>query len=1256
MRKHIFIVILVILLLLPIGVESGNAMKMQSLTSGNLSYNFSNLSVGSYPVNRSWISFSAIHNGSYFQDQVVSTSYGNGLDILTTDQAQSSYLEANISSYSTYTLYMNFTWNSNGYYGVTQDNINFYGGSSNLFDLSFGPVKSFDTHLINSSESKILGIEPAPNQMITLSATFNQSTPGFSFVTLKQAGKNVTAFPVKVGFKGSAGSALSLRIGGMYSNLTIFNIECVKGAAGNAPHLEKSGIQFNNTSFRAGNGFIPDTASTVSPYMDTGINSIIYYSEGVRIVSFDYYNSSFVNISSEITNLSGGIYSNGSLYYWQSGGSINLVKIGTENLSMKDFHTGIALSGKVGAVISGKRVLFYNTTGSIVEYNISSGSIYKTATLGPGTSVYGFRLLGMNLKDNTLSVTGFSNESRIFLQDKLNFSTLSAISERRTNYSFLTGSLSLVSYGYSLTGLAGMFTVADNLSQSYLETNYGNIYTSPGNRSLSSVLYSTGTYYLILWKNRMYRLSPGGILQGTNIEQQDSGYLVSSNANNSVILSLHGNEITVYYSGSSLPLSNSKIKITGNRTYLARGESYVNLSVESSLQYKISLQVSGLSLTLKNRSSFHFNSTLLPEGADTAYVNATNQAGFSSNETITLEVDNAIPVVSVSIRNGTYISNSTRESFSVNDTIGVKAVHITYLSSNLSFDTGNGSFYIETGNVTGKINIKMNVTDRFGMEFRAHFIYYVVGYNTTSSLSIWNGEFLNSSSVNVSWAPEKNATTYDVMVSSNNSSRNFTTSHDYMILNLGNGDHSVTLFARLLDDKTVKLADANVTVIAFSPSLNITGEPSGEYSFMGNSNENHFITEITSNISAEMQLSLYGPHNMTVYNTSGEDRIVFDSSYFISDLSLNGRYVVKVRATTMSGTWAQSVFTFMVNNTIPGAPETNGTSFYTNSSHAHISLVEKAGMGYSILLTSGAKSELISPENLTSFTLLFGQGIYTLNITAYSKSGNHNFSEVTISYYNATPAISYTIAKNAVGRNYTFLNYSISDEAKVTRIILDVNGINESLNTSNGSELIRFPHNGNYSISLFVSDECGNRNSTGNITVNVSYYIHLASPEIKAYESGSTWHFLITGQGNGISRVHVEWYVDGKKVSTGLSFNQSLTYGVHTISATLTYQGKTIHLSRKIIFVGLIPYIAGPAVAASIVGYRMFGTNRNVEEIRRVVMDNTGRPVREALRQGRRNRIPASRMKSQISKMQREGLLKVEKDPDGHDYIMGQGK
>ena len=114
MRKHIFIVILVILLLLPIGVESGNAMKMQSLTSGNLSYNFSNLSVGSYPVNRSWISFSAIHNGSYFQDQVVSTSYGNGLDILTTDQAQSSYLGAKISSYFAYTLYMKYAWNSNG--------------------------------------------------------------------------------------------------------------------------------------------------------------------------------------------------------------------------------------------------------------------------------------------------------------------------------------------------------------------------------------------------------------------------------------------------------------------------------------------------------------------------------------------------------------------------------------------------------------------------------------------------------------------------------------------------------------------------------------------------------------------------------------------------------------------------------------------------------------------------------------------------------------------------------------------------------------------------------------------------------------------------------------------------------------------------------------------------------------------------------------------------------------------------------------
>lgn len=1255
MRKHILIVILVILLLFPISTRSANAIPVQYVQTSITTYNFSGYSVGAYPVNKTWITFSTINNGSYFNDQVTSTSLGNGLDVFTTDQSQSSYLEINVSTFSRLTLNINFSWNSYGYYGFTQDNMEFYSGSNSLFGLSFGPLKSFDTYLTNASGSWTLGSEPTPYSEVTLSVSFNSSTPGIAEMSIKEAGQNITAFPVKVGFKSPLGSALSIRIGGMYSNETLYSISEDNSAPGNLSSYAGR-LSYNNTSFSTVSGFAPDASSVVTPFMDSNLNSVIYYSSNDRIVSYDYYNSSFHNVSGNFPNLSGGMLFGGSIIYWQMNGSLKLYRLEPGNLSISELKTGIVLSGQVYALFSGPYVLFYNLSGAFAKYDFSSNSTTDFSVSDYGTNLSGFRILTTSLRNSTLSVNGYSNSTRHLFYLKFNFTSLSLTSEHETNFSFLTDGITPESYGQYDSGLTSMFNVSDNLTQSYLESQGGNIYSSPGNTSFESILFSSSSYSLVLWQNSIYILSSDGSLRDTGAETSSTHVQVSADSNLSHVLILSNSEINVFYSGSSLPLSTSQIRISGKPSYLLRGMSYVNITVESSLYYTIRLQTYNLSVELQNSTSFHINSSYLPGGVNTAFINATNRAGFTSTIVTELDVDNAVPDLKVSNKNGSYISSDAMETYAANDSLGVKSVNISYLSENMTFTSANGTFFLDSGNRTGMVNLSIQVVDGFGLKFSFSYTYDVIGLSLGTVLNVGNGEYLNSTTLNLSWPVEENATQYTVFLTSSNKTKKVSTDLNHTLLNLVEGYQSIRLNATLLDGNEEILTEVNVTVIAYSPAINISGLPSGVYSFFGNSNHDVFSATISTNITATLQATITGPGRQVLYNLTSENSLLFNTSSILKKFNENGNYSVSVSATSLSGTESDMTFHIMVNNTIPSSPVLNGTAFYTNMSVEHIGLNAAGGTYYSAVLLSGSKKETVNYTSLNDLHLPFGTGEYTLNVTADSISGNHNYSMARIYYYTASPEVKYSLTENLTIRNYTFFNYTVSDNVPVKNVTLVVNGTAETLQAPNGSVRIVFQKNGIYNISLQVSDLSGNRNTTGNDTVTVSYYIHLISPEIESYKSGGIWHFSLSSRGNGLSRVQVEWYINGKPTSDKLNFTHSLGYGSNTITAMIKYQGKSEKLEKKIMVVGLIPYIAIPGAIASFMIYRTYGTNRDADTIRQTILGNIGRPVKDAIAEGRHKRIPSGRIKNQIQKLQKEGKISIGRDPDRKEFIMPPGK
>lgn len=1251
MRRYFLITILVILLLLPnVNVSAAPAFKLTGVKS-SFAYSFSSLSTGSYPMNESWITFSVLNNDSTFSDQVTNTSMGNGLDVFTASMNTASYLNINMSTFQSFTLYLNFSWNSNGYYGVTEDNLKFSSGGSQILSVAFGPLDSFDTRVKNASTTTTLGPEPSPNSVTTLSLSYNSTQNDSALLEMKQAGGNITAFPVRVNFPPANISSLSLEIGGDYSNLTVFNISERKGAR-LLPTENGNPEMLHSSYFAVAGPYSPDTSASVRPVMDTNVNSVIYYSTNSKLVSFDYYNSSFHNLTQSVPRLSGGIEYKGLVYYWQNGSDLSLFSIDTTTLSCSMTLTGIDMGGNVNTMFSGNNAYFYNSTGSLAIFNLITNKIDAWSNVTNGASDSSYQVLSSGINASCVQFLVYSNSTREIMSIDYNSTTLNKANAQVSGFSFLTGSINVTSHASGISGLESIFKVSDNTSQMYLASISGNIYPSPENLSFYRALYIGTSSALISMGGEIYSFGENTTLTYSGLTAPDANYSVSADRNMSTMILLKGNEVDIYYDSSSIPLSNSGMKVTGSSSYLARGSTYINVTVESSLMYSLGLLLNGTTYMQYNSSSFLVNSSRLSDGTHSIKITGTNIAGYTSQFNSTLEVDNANPTVSINEKSGQYISNSTLISFSVSDKLPIRKVEAVYLSNALFFNGDNGTFDLESGLFTGSINLTFTVTDNFGLMFNFSYAYTVVGSNSKTLMSIWNGEYINTTALNLSWTGVGNATYYRIETESFGTYVNTTTAYDYSRLDLPEGKTVVKLYAHLLDNVTAFAAEANVTVLSYSPELSFSSLPNGIYSFYGNSGQDQFNTSITSNISARITLKITDPSGKLVLNSTGRDSLVVNISGRNGNLGLNGAYTLNISAVSLSGTTSYSSFQMEVNNSVPTSPVVSSSLIYTNRSYAGISLEVIEGLNYSAKLYHNGTNVAIPIADLSNFSLSYGTGNYTLLVEAYSESGNHNSSVANIAYYVQGPVIEFSISRDVVNTNYTYVDYNLKDSVPLSHAVLTINGTVRNLALPGGSIMVDFSHNGMVNLSITAVDLCGNLNSTSNITVNVSYYIHVVSAKIRYTDSGGIWHFYMTDRGNGLGRVRITWYVDGNAVSQGHKLNFTLKYGINTVKAVLQYQGKTTDVSRKIIVTGLIPYVAAPVIAAVFISYRKLGTNRNAEEIREIILSGLGNPVRDAIRSGRKKKVPAGVMKNHIKRLQRDGDISLESDPDGMKYIM----
>lgn len=1253
MRRHLLVGIIVILLFLPGAMHLVRAQDLTQFSQSTLhDYNFTSLAIGTHPANMSWISFQDINETPSFSSIVENSSIGRGLRVYNGNYSTQSYLEINLTDSSSLNLHMDFSWNTAAIQGLTNNTISCYKNGTKLFGFAFGTL-SRETILSNHTSSSSIGAMLPYTTRINLTLSFNSTYPGLAVARFNTSGSGTSSFPMELKYPVVKGENISLRIGGNYANVTIYDLDESTGSPLNFPVLSNNELRYNSSSFSLNSNFPSNVSAGTMPYLDSKLNSIIYPARNSTIVRYNYYNLSSEVLLKLHANITGGISFDGTLYYWSNGTNVDVYGFNESTLQLTEYQTRQTIVGKVFSHFTSNYVILYNTKGHMVKYNLENRTVSAVFNASFSSGGGAFKLLSSLFQNGTVALEAYSNGTREISMVRYNISTLGQVSRAVESYSELVGSISISKQAVKSDGIASVFKIKDNVTGSYL-TNKPGAYELPvKNESLTYLAGSGGNLVTVSKNGTIAYLSDNETLTQTNIPALSHNSSIWTAANLSEIATLSGTSLSIYYSGPSLPLSNSRIKIASKSSYLIRGISFLNFTVESTLPYKISLSTAGMNMNISNSSSFEINSSVLPEGNHTAQINATNSAGYAWNISTLIEVDNAIPNPEFTPSNGSFISNSTRISFNISDIVGIQESNVTYLSSNLTFKGSKGVFYLEAVNYTGPIKIKFLITDSYGYHFEYNVSYTIPGYSGNDNLSLWSGEYLNKTVQIVSWSLESNVTSYTLGVSSVSGEENITTNSTQLKLNLSNGNHTLTLYETLVNNNTLKIAESNVTVISYSPHISVTRLPTGTYSFNGNSKKSNFSTVISSNITSYLNTTIEAPSGEVVYSAHTYNETELNFASLANVLVTNGKYLVKYIAISLSGTSASGKFTISVNNTIPASPLDQPLPLYTNTSEVLVKLQMEPYLNYSISLTLGNKTISLGEQYIPQVPLLLGTGIYTLNVTVTSESGNHNSSDLEIFKYNHSPRISLSLPKDLIDRNYTRIEYSISDMAPLKNITLNINGTRKELHKTTGMVNLTFDMNGLYNISMNVNDLCGNHNTSGYFSLNVSYYIKLKNPVIETSHSGKMWHFSLSSSGNGLNRTTITWYVDGKQVANASDFNQTLGVGKHVIRSVIEFQGKSVTVSKTVYVLGAVPYITAAVVGTSIVAERLLIAKRDPEKARKIIADLLGMPLATAVKAGRSQRITSGTIRKQARRMQDEGKLAIRRDPDGNKYIMG---
>ena len=1236
MQKHILILIILIipfLVFLPQGSSGNQILAVQE----SHSYNFTALPYGTYPSNASWIGFSSSKTNSYssFAVEPSTPAPGMNVSVETVTPQSPEYFNMTINATSNSSIKLTFSWNDNFNTVSTEDNFIIWQQGIELMHYSIGPHGGGDQYLQGKDSTKI-GSDPLQSSYYTAEFSWNQQNPGKGFFSIENGYNASGSFPYVVQLNDSfTAGPLTLSVGGYEANVTLYSISFSSSNSG-FTSANMSSLSY----FTIDSGDLTGNAGIITnPFLSIADNDVFFLGSGQNSsIGYWNYENSTVSMYPAMPVMENARFvafynstSYGIIEHNQSSSFIEVVNLTT--LSLEKINVGTLPYDIVSAYSIGGQLAVVSGP-DLLSVNLTSGAVEKIYYGGSYVSIVEARL-------NVSSLTGTimnSSSGRFYY---FSYSAVHGFSLSDTGINPTAG----LSVESNITGDESMQSVISMSSSPeasfFINYNGRVMVTDPQNWNGSGIVsYAvSGSGLIYLMGNRTVQTD----ISVSNV----TGIWMGQNFSN-MALAANGTIYILYT--KNVPLSPYGISVSLSDVHVETANFSVPYNVSTSLEYSVYAYLNGTHV-LANDGNVDVNVTGLTSGTYELSLLAKNAAGYSQSASEYIEIDTLHPAVSVTPGNGSYVSTNQTFEFVIS---GVPAGGYTNLSAGGSWETFHAdSFSFQLTGEIGIFTINLNYSDPFGILHTYRFRFDAIeGGIGTGTVSISNGTFLPSGTLRLSWPKVSNASGYVIILQTGNTSQSHITTGNSTELDAGNGNHTVTILAELLDGTNVTVAERHFTVEAYSPRLSVSLPANSYLSFYTDSPYHNLNLLATTNVSALISFSLiFDGNTIGSWHFTG----IFANLDLGRSSGLfhgNGSYTLYVNATGMSGLSSSKVMEFSVNNSMPYMGFLPSGIIYLNTTLIGINAHSTANVTYSY--SAAWKNGSLS-GNITEVPIQLPNPdtTYSLAIRGRSIWGAVAYSNSTIYSWESRPEIAIGSAENVLVSTDTLrFSYSIIDPLNVSVSVVLSNGTSVFHSTLHESTVsVTFHSDGIYNLSLLAADWAGNQNESQISNISVEYY-----PEITSLKIGDSMfmgfgYLYPIDNGKYLQNMQFSWYVDGKYLA-GSNVHVFLMPGFHHITLSATFQGHIYTASETIFVPGFLPeLIALGTLAAVSVVYR-YTFRYDEASAEGIVLSMKGSSMRSILREIRRSRIRKSAARKAIERLLSSGVLQISMDPDGNEYLM----
>ena len=1208
-----------------------------SQTQQTGTYYFSNNPSGSPPANSSLFSFSTIGNVSTVSSVTGKGTNGTGLQLSTCNSKGASYLAIRVNAtYHDFSMLLSFSWNDTRNFGFTEDNIALLSGSNTFVNLSFGPDDGYETIENTNSSSNQISQDPLENTLCNLSISYaaGSGTTYFTFTSNSREAAMPLIYPT--------------------SNLTNENLELILGGSISSFTLYSIGI--NNTSSVSG---IPMASPVATPskamiqtnpfgslyynytWFDPTLNTLVGITGSNKIAAYNIENSTSYYLYAG-RSLKGNLTiiaenSPTDIIYVASNQSAAIVfRINKSNLSVNAAFIDTSLN-VYGSILgqNGSYVLVGNN-GAIAY--IDQGTLRSSFMIAKlqhslllYASINGLNLSAVWLLNNTIVRTSINAQNSTFaLNSETYLSSIPSGYRSAKTFSNVYNISSILQYGNNTTVLylspAGNFGLDIGADKG----------TAVGGISANAFSLDVDGNLFLKTGQTIYPF------QGVNA----SGYLpVAFSSFGIILLSL--SSMIVYYNSSHLLVTGGRPTADVNSTYVVREQASIDFNIQSTSQFYALLSFGNTTMKSEN-SYFTFNTTGIEDGSYNAYLTISNIQGYTASYTLTMDVDNGNPVLSLSIANNSYVPQNFKLQLNYTFWVQIAHISISYAGSNISLLPGNQTIQVSFANLTGAQEIRFDLVDDLGISHIYRLNVNVISNSTSGfAVNLQNGTYLNSTHYLLSWSTAPYVQEYIIRIVGMGISENVSTQSTSANISLVNGNLTITLTAVQLDGESLLLAERMINVVAYSPSLILSGNLSGYYSFFGNSSNNTFFIKAKSNSSAYISLYVRSENGDTIFSASGEDHLTFSAATNAQLFSANGMYEIHINAKGPSGLTSNATITLSVNNTDPQALYPSGSHIYTNSSIIDIGKGELSGINY--LYTLYFSGQEVEQSTGGIFTLLNGTGNYSLSVYEVNGWSDHTTLDETISYQTASPAINIS----QEGANSHYIQYSIDDAVPLRTLLLHYLNYTIPLNASmkSGRFYLDINENTKTNVSLYAIDACGN-SAAAETGFQITNLINITSSSLNVFSIFGLGYFQLVLKGQNTANASIIIITNSALSNGSILVDYFLPFGYSTVTAIISYNGHNITLEKTVFSIGWYPLLAALGAVLVILALKTVGQTSDPAKIEELVLGYANHSMREIRRKSTKWKIRKKALKATIEAMAKKGIIKIEEDPDGEAYVM----